>query len=94
MYGLLYQVLKTNQLSQLGGSRSLLPSSYGQADLFTLAIAVLIYLAIVTLFGKWIWNNVLTRVVTIVKPLESWYELWLIVMLVHLLFPNTVSIQA
>lgn len=83
MYGLIYQIIHQGGIGQIGGSMSRV-----KVDLPILLLALVIYLTLVILVGSWIWNNVLVRVTTLVKPLNSWYDILLLVVLFHLLYPS------
>lgn len=62
-------------------------------DLVSLVAALAIYLVLTTLLGQYIWNNILTKYVTIVKPINKWYEFWLLVVLFQLLIPAGVTLS-
>lgn len=48
-------------------------------------VVLVIYLALVLLLGKYLWNNVLCKAVTVVKPLPNvWHFLGLVVLLMLL----------
>ena len=58
----------------------------------TIILTLLIYVLIITLVGKFLWNNILVRTVTIVKPIYSIWQLLGLVLLFHILYPNSVFI--
>ena len=87
MYGLVYSnfmdYIKKEGFSSTGGDG-------GAVILATIAVVLLV---IVQLFiVQWLWNNVLMRVSTIVRPLPSLlYTLGLLV-LIAMLFPGVASV--
>ena len=52
-----------------------------------LFLALLIYFLIVLVLGRWIWNNVLVKVVTVVRPIDSYLDLWLLIILAGIMLP-------
>ncbi len=55
------------------------------------SLTVLVFMAIHVFIVMWLWNNVLTRVVTFARPFPTfWYALGLIV-LSAMLFPGTMA---
>ena len=58
-----------------------------------LIIGVLISMSVLFLYtGKWIWNNVLVKYISGIKPIEYLYEFFLIVFLIHMIFPQSSNI--
>lgn len=70
-------------------------ASSGSSGSFLLAVLMLVALVIIQLFVvRWLWNNVLTRCVSIVKPIpDLWYTLGLLVT-IALIHPGYVSASA
>ena len=88
MIGTLYQLINRHKFTQTGG----MASNAHEINWGVLLISLIIYLILITLFGQWIWNNILVKYVTIVKPIESAYEVWLLVVLFHILFPHSINL--
>ncbi len=67
-------------------SQSISPGSLtalnGMTAMLLLVFAIL-WLFLGAWAGRWIWNNILTKYVTIVKPIESLYDFILLVLLVQ-----------
>lgn len=53
----------------------------------TLVILLVVYLVLLLVVGKWLWNNVLCRTVTIVKPMPNVLTLLGLVILLELVLP-------
>jgi len=49
---------------------------------------LLLYLLIILLIGKWLWNNVLVRLVSIIKPASSVWQILGFAILVQILYGN------
>lgn len=54
---------------------------------FMLLVLLVVYLVLLLLVGKWLWNNVLCRTVTIVKPMPNVLTLLGLVILLELVLP-------
>ena len=81
MFGILYQ---TFNLGQTGGSVDGTNTGF-------LFLALILSMVIVMIIGRWIWNNVLVKYISIVKPIDSLIDFWLLVILLHMLFPSNIS---
>ena len=53
-----------------------------------LVVLLVLYLVLILLVGKWLWNNVLCKTVTIVKPMPNVLTLLGLVILLELILPN------
>ena len=53
-----------------------------------LLVLLVLYLVLILLVGKWLWNNVLCKTVTIVKPMPNVLTLLGLVILLELILPN------
>lgn len=89
MYGLVYSSFMDY------ARREGFASSGSDAGAMILALLLVIAVVIVQLFVvRWLWNNVLTRCVTVVKPIpDLWYTLGLLVT-IALIHPGYVSASA
>lgn len=70
--------------------RSLLRTRHQDLNTLELVVSVvtlLVVLVLVVVVGRWLWNNVLVKVIPAVKPVSVWQLLGLYV-LVRLLFRN------
>ena len=54
---------------------------------FMLLVLLVVYLVLLLLVGKWLWNNVLCKTVTIVKPMPNVLTLLGLVILLELVLP-------
>ncbi len=76
MYGALYEKFFSSAQENFEGG-----TSSGGAVIVAL-LAVALFLAIHLFIVQWLWNNVLTKVVSIARPLPSlWYTLGLLVLI-------------
>src|SRR5438093_1134695 len=66
MYGLIYNLIRSGKSGQTGGA-----NVSDTANIVTLMVALLIYLALILVLGKYIWNNVLVKAVNGVNRLSS-----------------------
>ena len=58
-------------------------------DEVVVAVIILVVIVVVTLLiGKWLWNNVLCKHVTIVKPVDSVWTLILVMVAIDWFFNN------
>jgi hypothetical protein len=62
-------------------------SSMMQSPLVIFGFLIL-YLLIVLLIGKWLWNTVLVRLVSIIKPATSVWQILGFAILVQILYGN------
>lgn len=86
MYGLVYSnMLDYARKEGFAGGTS-------EGGAVVVALVAMVVLIMVQLFiVTWLWNNVLTRVVTFARPIPSlWYALGLLV-LVAMVFPGQVT---
>tara|TARA_B100000242_G_C43044674_1_gene487525 strand:- start:1819 stop:2100 length:282 start_codon:yes stop_codon:yes gene_type:complete len=59
------------------------------ANEVVVAVVVLLVFVVVTLLiGKWLWNNVLCKYVTVVKPVDSVWTLLLVMVAIDWFFNN------
>ena len=52
-------------------------------------LSVLIVLALILLLGKFLWNNVLCQLVTVVKPAKSVWQILGLAVLISLMHPGS-----
>ena len=71
------------------GANSLQPQ-VGADNLLYLLLALVIYLVIIGLIGVYLWNEILVKSVTVLRPLTSVWELIGIVLLFHIIYPSVV----
>ena len=50
-------------------------------------VTLVVYVVLILLLGKWLFNNVLCKLVPAIKPASSVWELLGLMVLLHLLFP-------
>ena len=78
----------TNLMSSLTGSEQFTDAiGMSGANRLTLFIVLVVYLVLLLLVGKWLWNNVLCKTVTIVKPMPNVLTLLGLVILLELILP-------
>ena len=58
------------------------------ASVTALLVTLVVYLLLVLLLGKWLWNNVLCKTVTFAKPMPSVFTLLGLIILLNLVLPN------
>lgn len=51
-------------------------------------LIVIVILALVLIFGKYLWNNVACKYITIIKPVKNVIELLAIIVLLDLILPS------
>ncbi len=56
------------------------------AGALSLLLAVIVVYVILAVFGKFLWNNFLTKYITVLKPIDSWIDIIAISILLRLLF--------
>jgi hypothetical protein len=91
MYGAIYSgfvdFIRRNEGFEGGGP--------GEAGVIVLAVFLLVLLVIVQLFVvQWLWNTVLVRVTTIVKPLPSLLYAFGLLVLIALIHPGSPTIAS
>ena len=59
-----------------------------RASLMAGLIALIIFVLLALVLGPWLWNNVLTKLVTVVKPAESVWQLLGLAVLLNLMSGN------
>lgn len=60
--------------------------NYSNYNLFVTFIVLILYIFLVLLIGRFLWNAVLCRLVTIVKPVESIWQILGLVILLNLMY--------
>ena len=68
--------------SQQGGAQQ----SMGDMDMMVLLITVVLVMFLLAFFGKYLWNEILVKVVSVCKPIDSWVDLLGLVILFNILF--------
>ena len=71
-------------LLQTGG-RVLAGNSVSSKELLGVFIGFMIWLVIVLFLGKWLWNNILTKLVSGIKPVNNIWEILGLAVLINLL---------
>ena len=71
-----------NYKSQIGGGQH----NMMEVDMLTTVIVLLIVVFLLAFFGKFLWNELLVKYVTICKPIDSWVDLLGLVLLFNILF--------
>jgi hypothetical protein len=57
-------------------------------DALVALLIVIVLLALVLIFGKYLWNNVACKYITIIKPVKNVIELLAIIVLLDLVLPS------
>ena len=68
--------------SQNGGGQQ----QMGDVDMLVVLITLLLVTFLLAFFGKYLWNEILVKVVTVCKPIDSWVDLLGLVILFNILF--------
>jgi len=71
----------------VGGDEFRNVSSVGGGNRMVTLIVLVLYLVLLLLVGKWLWNNILCKVVTFCKPMPDVYTLLGLVVLLELVLP-------
>jgi hypothetical protein len=67
--------------TQNGGGQQM-----GDVDMLVVLITLLLVTFLLAFFGKYLWNEILVKVVTVCKPIDSWVDLLGLVILFNILF--------
>ena len=84
MYNVIHGLLRGGAVNNPSANRPVF-------QLFTMLLAYVIYMLISGYVGMYIWNNVLTKVTTIIKPITSVYDVWLLMFLSQIFFPTSTA---
>lgn len=68
--------------SQNGGGQQ----QMGDVDMLVVLITLLLVTFLLAFFGKYLWNEILVKVVNVCKPIDSWVDLLGLVILFNILF--------
>lgn len=82
---LLTDVLTDSNMHRSESFRDMMTLSGGNRLL--LLIMLVVYLVLILMVGKWLWNNVLCKTVNIVKPMPNVLTLLGLVILLELILP-------
>ena len=84
---MLYSCAKETFANILGGKRENFEGGRTVNYLATL-LAILLWLAVLLLVAQYLWNSVLVKLVTVVKPATSIFQLLGLVVLLEILLPQ------
>lgn len=76
------RAMVANFKGQSGGGQP----SMTEVDMLTTLIMLLLVVFIIAFFGKFLWNELLVKYVTVCKPIDSWIDLLGLVLLFNILF--------
>ena len=62
-----------------------------QVNPLTAAVLIVAWIILVLWLGKYLWNNVLSRVVTVVKPMDNLWQMFGLMVLTGILFPRKMN---
>ena len=82
----LTNVFSNKEEKEEGFSGRIIVQPSGSSALIAFILTVFLYLAIVSAIGMFLWNNVLTKLVSGVKPAKSIWQILGLVLLTQLLF--------
>lgn len=82
----LTNVFSNKEEKEEGFSGHIVIQPSGSSALIAFILTVFLYLAIVSAIGMYLWNNVLTKLVSGVKPAKSIWQILGLVLLTQLLF--------
>ena len=71
------QIIKREQFSNGGANMDLesIQSAYGTAGIWSFFIITIITYVVLMLAGKWLWNSVAVEMFSVVRPIESVFQL-------------------
>ena len=80
------QIIRKEQFSNGGTEIDLqkIQSAYGTAGVWSFFIITLVVYIILMLIGKWLWNSVVVEMFTVVRPIDSVFQLIGLAILVKL----------
>ena len=52
---------------------------------------IVAWIVLIIWVGKYLWNNVLSRVVTVVKPMDNLWQMFGLIILTGILFPRKMN---
>ena len=82
----LTNLFSNKQENEEGFSGHMIIQPSGSSALIAFILTIFLYLAIVSAIGMYLWNNVLTKLVSGVKPAKSIWQILGLVLLTQLLF--------
>ena len=71
-----------NYKNQTGGGQNAMM----EVDMLTTLVMLLLVVFLLAFFGKFLWNELLVKYVTVCKPIDSWVDLLGLVLLFNILF--------
>lgn len=77
-----------NQQPNLTTAPLMFPHSLTNGQIFLLLVLLVISITVTSLVGQWLWNNLLVKYLTVVKPIEKWYEFLGLQILMLMLFKS------
>ena len=77
-----------NNVNKVNNNNNNVQQSTNYGQMMVLLIIVILWLCLVLLVGKHLWNECLCKVVTICKPMDSVFSLLGVIVLLDILKPN------
>ena len=62
-----------------------------QVNPLAAAVLIVAWIVLILWLGKYLWNNVLSRVVTVVKPMDNLWQMLGLMVLIGILFPRKLN---
>ena len=62
-----------------------------QVNPLTATFLIVAWIVLIIWVGKYLWNNVLSRVVTVVKPMDNLWQMFGLMILIGILFPRKMN---
>lgn len=62
-----------------------------QVNPLTAVVLIVAWIILILWLGKYLWNNVLSRVVTVVKPMDNLWQMFGLMVLTGILFPRKMN---
>jgi hypothetical protein len=84
---MLYTCAKETFANVLSGGRENFEGSRS-VNYLAMLLAILLWLAVLLLVAQYLWNGVLVKLVTVVKPVTSVFQLLGLVILMEILMPK------
>jgi len=72
----------SNYKNQTGGAQH----TSNEIDVMVLFITFILVIFILAFFGKYLWNEILVKAISVCKPINSWIDLLGLVILFNILF--------
>ena len=76
------KIAVSNYKNQTGGAQH----ASNETDVMVVFITLILVIFLLAFFGKYLWNEILVKAVSVCKPINSWIDLLGLVILFNILF--------